>query len=133
MKLKLRKAASKASDGEEREQDKDEDEEDDEDEGEGGGGGATSAALEALGKRMTAAVYPVENGTERWTRLGLLLRCVSASPAAASRAPAPIAKLFLAGGVTPGVLHQSAFSAHLRHSMWDELGGVSVTQRLRFQ
>jgi hypothetical protein len=36
----------------------------------------------ALGKRMSAAVYPVEAGTEQWMRLGLLLRSIAASPAA---------------------------------------------------
>ena len=50
---------------------------------------------DALSRRMSAAARPVEAGTERWARLGLLLRAMAASPQAASRHPAPVAKLFL--------------------------------------
>ena len=69
--------------------------------GEGGGEGRrddahANAAAEALQRRMENETVPTEQGTERWQRLGLLLRSVASSPPAASRHPAPLAKLFLA-------------------------------------
>ena len=58
--------------------------------------GASDEAAEALQRRMERETFPTEAGTERWQRLGLLLRSVASSPAAASRHPAPLASLFLA-------------------------------------
>ena len=58
--------------------------------------GASNEAAEALQRRMESETIPTEAGTERWQRLGLLLRSVASSPAAASRHPAPLAGLFLA-------------------------------------
>jgi hypothetical protein len=50
--------------------------------GGGGGGDASPEVSEAaavLSKRMSAGVNPVEAGTEKWKRLELLLRAVTAS------------------------------------------------------
>ena len=58
--------------------------------------GTSDEVAQALQRRMESETCPTEAGTERWQRLGLLLRSVASSPAAASRHPAPLAGLFLA-------------------------------------
>ena len=56
----------------------------------------SSGCALALQSKARAFAYPVEQGTERWTRLGLVLRSVAASPEAAARDPKPLALAFLA-------------------------------------
>ena len=53
-----------------------------------------SAAL-ALRARLLNACFPEEQGVDRWTRFGTLVRCVAGSPQAAARHPLPLARLFL--------------------------------------
>jgi U3 small nucleolar RNA-associated protein 20 len=53
-----------------------------------------SAAL-ALRARLLNACFPEEQGVDRWTRFGTLVRCVAGSPQAAVRHPLPLARLFL--------------------------------------
>ena len=57
---------------------------------------ADTSPAEALTRRVSAEAFPNESGTERWTRVGLLIRAATASKSAASRHPAPLARLFLA-------------------------------------
>ena len=52
------------------------------------------AAL-ALRARLLNACFPEEQGVDRWTRFGTLVRCVAGSPQAAVRHPLPLARLFL--------------------------------------
>jgi len=70
--------------------------------GSGSGGGDMSTAAAALSKRMTAAVNPVEAGTERWARYGLLLRAVAASPQVKPYTLHPI----------PYTLHPAPYTLH---------------------
>ena len=53
---------------------------------------APAAALRA---RALRACFPEEQGVDRWTRFGTLVRCVAGSPQAAARHPLPLARLFL--------------------------------------
>ena len=54
-----------------------------------------SARFGVARARLLNACFPEEQGVDRWTRFGTLVRCVAGSPQAAARHPLPLARLFL--------------------------------------